>query len=130
MDKFRQYKGFATVTSDFFNNTPNLDIDILPRPGEEPTAFPKRESSTCCATPTRKTMRTYQEAPTDQYQVILEVADAGRSQAGRPGLLYIKSDDNENLCRLSALVNWKTTLRAAGRQPLQPVHQRHLLLQP
>src|SRR5213594_2161341 len=28
MGKLREYPGFATLSSDFFNNTPNLDIDI------------------------------------------------------------------------------------------------------
>jgi HAE1 family hydrophobic/amphiphilic exporter-1 len=34
MGKLKEYPGFQTVSSDYFHETPNLDIDI-PRPGQD-----------------------------------------------------------------------------------------------
>jgi hydrophobic/amphiphilic exporter-1 (mainly G- bacteria), HAE1 family len=58
--------------------------------------------------------------PEDQYQVILEAADAGRSKPDDLSLLYIRSDDGRNLVPLNALVKWKTTL---GPQAVNHVNQ-------
>jgi multidrug efflux pump subunit AcrB len=65
---------------------------------------------------------------TDQYQVIVEVADEKRSDPEDLSKLYIRSGSadcpNERRHQL-AFVG-----RAAGGQSHQPVHQRHHLLQP
>ena len=34
MGKLREYQGFQTISSDYFHNTPNLDIDIRRQPGQ------------------------------------------------------------------------------------------------
>ena len=52
--------------------------------------------------------------------MILEVADAERVKPEDLSLLYIKSDDGQNLIPLNALVKWKTTL---GPQSVNHLNQ-------
>ncbi|MBX7244524.1 MAG: efflux RND transporter permease subunit [Candidatus Sumerlaeaceae bacterium] len=119
MDKLRTYPGFATVSSDFFNNTPNVDIEI------------RREQARLNGVSESRILDLLKNAysqnylylvkkPEDQYQVILEVADQARSKPGDLSLLYIKSDDGKKLIPLSALVNWKQTL---GPQAVNHLNQ-------
>jgi hydrophobic/amphiphilic exporter-1 (mainly G- bacteria), HAE1 family len=109
MGKMREYPGFATVTSDFFNHTPNLEIDI------------RRDQTRTYGVSEARILNLLRNAysqnylylikkPEDQYQVILEVKDSQRAHANDLSLLYIRSDDGKNLVPLSALVDWKTSL--------------------
>jgi hydrophobic/amphiphilic exporter-1 (mainly G- bacteria), HAE1 family len=109
MGKLREYPGFLTLSSDFFNNTPNLDIDI------------RRDQAKIRGVSETRILELLRSAysqnylylikkPEDQYQVILEVADAARSQAEDLSLLYIRSDDGSNLVPLRELVTWKPSL--------------------
>jgi hypothetical protein len=58
--------------------------------------------------------------PADQYQVILEVEDGGRSTADSLALLYIRSDDGKRLVPLKALISWKSSL---GPQAVNHLNQ-------
>ncbi|MGA8366502.1 MAG: efflux RND transporter permease subunit, partial [Candidatus Acidiferrales bacterium] len=58
--------------------------------------------------------------PTNQYQVILEVEDNGRSDPENLGLLYIKSDDGTRMVPLNALVTWHTVI---GPQAVNHINQ-------
>jgi HAE1 family hydrophobic/amphiphilic exporter-1 len=109
MGKMREYPGFATVNSDYFNNTPNLEINI------------RRDQARTYGVSETRILNLLRNAysqnylylikkPEDQYQVILEVKDSERAHASDLSLLYIRSDDGKNLVPLSALVDWKTTL--------------------
>ncbi|HKD15258.1 MAG TPA: efflux RND transporter permease subunit [Candidatus Angelobacter sp.] len=119
MGKFRQYPGFLTVSSDFFDHTPNLEINI------------RRDQARTYGVSEARILGLLKNAysqnylylikqPTDQYQVILEVADAARSKPEDLGLLYIKSDDGKNLVPLNALVTTRTTL---GPQSVNHLNQ-------
>jgi HAE1 family hydrophobic/amphiphilic exporter-1 len=119
MGKLREYQGFQTLSSDYFNNTPNLDIDI------------RRDQAKTYGVSETRILALLRNAysqnylylikkPEDQYQVILEVADAERSRPQDLSLLYIKSDDGRKLVRLDALVTWKTTL---GPQAVNHLNQ-------
>jgi len=119
MGKFRQYPGFLTVSSDYFDHTPNLEINI------------RRDQARTYGVSEARILGLLKNAysqnylylikqPTDQYQVILEVADAARSKPEDLGLLYIKSDDGKNLVPLNALVTTKTTL---GPQSVNHLNQ-------
>ena len=111
MAKLRQYPGFATISSDFFDHTPNLEISIR-----------REQARTYGVSETRildLLRNAYSEnylylikKPEDQYQVILEVKDSDRAQADNLSLLYIRSDDGKTLVPLSALVDWKNSLGA------------------
>jgi HAE1 family hydrophobic/amphiphilic exporter-1 len=119
MGKLREYPGFETLSSDFFNNTPNLEIDIH-----------RDQAKTYGVSETRileMLRNSYSQnylylikKPEDQYQVILEVEDSKRSKPDDLSLLYIKSDDGQNLVPLNALVSWKPTL---GPQSVNHLNQ-------
>jgi HAE1 family hydrophobic/amphiphilic exporter-1 len=119
MAKLQEYPGFASVSSDFFNNTPSLDIDI------------RREQARMYGVSETRILALLRNAysqnylylikkPEDQYQVILEVKDAGRSRPEDLSLLYIKSDDGKNVVPLSALVKWNWVL---GPQSVNHLNQ-------
>ena len=109
MGKLREYQGFQTISSDYFHNTPNLDIDIR-RDQAKMYGVSETRILTLLRNAYSQNYLYLIKKPEDQYQVILEVADADRSKPQDLSLLYIKSDDGKNLVPLNALVKWKTTL--------------------
>ena len=119
LGKLREFPGFLTLSSDFFNNTPNLDVDI------------RRDQAKTYGVSETRILALLRNAysqnylylikkPEDQYQVILEVEDAARSKPEDLSLLYIKSDDGKNLVPLRELVDWNTTL---GPQAVNHLNQ-------
>jgi HAE1 family hydrophobic/amphiphilic exporter-1 len=119
MAKLMTYPGFLTVSSDFFNNTPNLDIEI------------RRDQAKMYGVSEARILDLLRNAyaqnylylikkPEDQYQVILEVDDKARAHAEDLTLLYIRSDDGKNLVPLNAMVTWKPTL---GPQAVSHLNQ-------
>src|SRR5260370_12921019 len=111
--KMYQYPGFMFVNSDLFNHTPNLQIDIL---REQAKLYGVSESRIL-----NLLHNAYSEnysylikQPTDQYQVILEVADNERSDPQDLSRLYIKSDDGQRMVPLSALTSWHTIIGPQG----------------
>jgi HAE1 family hydrophobic/amphiphilic exporter-1 len=119
MAELGKYPGFASVSSDLFNNTPNLDIDI------------RRDRAKVYGVSEARILNLLRNAysqnylylikkPEDQYQVILEVEDAARSKPEDLSLLQIRSDDGRNLIPLRELVTWKTTL---GPQAVNHINQ-------
>jgi hydrophobic/amphiphilic exporter-1 (mainly G- bacteria), HAE1 family len=111
--KMYQYPGFLFVNSDLFNHTPNLQIDIL---REQAKLYGVSESRIL-----NLLHNAYSEnysylikQPTDQYQVILEVADNKRSDPQDLSKLYIKSDDGQRMVPLSALTSWHTIVGPQG----------------
>jgi HAE1 family hydrophobic/amphiphilic exporter-1 len=117
--RLRQYPGFVTVSSDYFANTPSLEIDI------------RRDQARIYGVSETRILNLLRNAysqnylylikkPEDQYQVILEVKDNERSKPEDLSLLYIKSDDGKNLVPLSALVTWKELL---GSQTVAHLNQ-------
>ena len=83
MAKLDEYPGFATVSSDFFNNTPNLDIEL------------RRDQAKMYGVSETRILSLLRNAysqnyvylikkPQDQYQVILEIEDSARAQPGGP----------------------------------------------
>jgi HAE1 family hydrophobic/amphiphilic exporter-1 len=119
MGKLREYPGFATVSSDFFNHTPNLEINI------------RRDQARIYGVSETRILNLLRNAysqnylylikkPEDQYQVILEVQDSERSQADNLSLLYIRSDDGKNLVPLNTLVDWTSSL---GPQSVNHLNQ-------
>jgi HAE1 family hydrophobic/amphiphilic exporter-1 len=109
MTKLRQYPGFATVSSDYFANTPNLEIDIR---RDQARIYGVSESRilTLLRNANSQNYLYLIKKPEDQYQVILEVKDEERSKPEDLSLLYIKSDDGKNLVPLGSLVTWKQSL--------------------
>jgi hydrophobic/amphiphilic exporter-1 (mainly G- bacteria), HAE1 family len=117
--KMYQYPGFLFVNSDLFNHTPNLQIDIL---REQAKLYGVSESRIL-----NLLHNAYSEnysylikQPTDQYQVILEVADNKRSDPQDLSKLYIKSDDGQRMVPLSALTSWRPVI---GPQAVNHINQ-------
>lgn len=119
MEKMRTYQGFATISSDYFNDTPNLDVEI------------RRDQARTYGVSETRILELMKNAysqnylylikkPEDQYQVILEVSDSARSKADDLSLMYIKSDNGQNLVPLEALVKWKPSL---GPQSVNHLNQ-------
>lgn len=111
MARLMQYPGFATVSSDFFHNTPNLEINIR-RDQARTYGVSETRILTLLRNAYSQNYLYLIKKPEDQYQVILEVKDSDRSQADDLSLLYIKSDDGKNMVPLSALVSWNTSVGA------------------
>ena len=119
MEKLRPYPGFATLSSDWFNHTPNLEIDIL----REQAKILGVSETRILALLRNAYSQNYQyliKKADDQYQVILEVKDSERSSADDLSLLYIKSDDGKNMVPLSQLVKSRTLL---GPQAVNHLNQ-------
>lgn len=119
LQKLYTYPGFLTVSSDLYHNTPNLDIEI------------RRDQAKMYGVSEVRILELLRNAysqnylylikkPEDQYQVILEVKDAARSEASDLSLLYIKSDDGNTMVPLNALVTWNTSL---GPQSVNHLNQ-------
>jgi HAE1 family hydrophobic/amphiphilic exporter-1 len=119
MARLRPYPGFATLSSDFFNNTPNLDIEI------------RREQARLYGVSEARILNLLRGAysqnylylikkPEDQYQVILEAEDSARAAPRDLSLLYIRSDDGRQLVPLNALVTWRESL---GPQAVNHINQ-------
>jgi HAE1 family hydrophobic/amphiphilic exporter-1 len=117
--KMREFPGFLFVNSDLFNHTPNLQVDIL------------RDQAKIYGVSETRILNMLHEAysqnysylikkTTDQYQVILEVKDSGRTEPQDLQLLYIKSDDGQRIVPLSAITTWQTLL---GPQAVNHINQ-------
>src|SRR5439155_5775956 len=111
LGKLMHYPGFLTVSSDFFNNTPNLDIDLR-RDQAKTYGVSESRILTLLRNAYSQNYIYLIKKPEDQYQVILEVEDADRAKPEDLSLLYIRSDDGQSLVPLRELVTWKSTLGA------------------
>ncbi len=119
MAKLREYPGFLSVSSDYFNNTPSVDIALRREQAKTYGVSESRILSLLRNAYSQNYLYLIKK-PTDQYQVILEAQDSARSKAEDLGLLYIKSDDGKNLVPLRELVTWKTSL---GPQSVNHLNQ-------
>ncbi len=117
--KLRTFPGFLSVQSDYYNNTPNLDIEI------------RREQAKINGVSEARILALLRNAysqnylylikkPADQYQVILEAQDSARENSDDLSLLYIKSDDGKRLVPLNSLVTWKSSI---GPQAVNHLNQ-------
>src|SRR2546421_3701225 len=119
MGKLMQYPGFLTVSSDFYNNTPNLDIDIR-RDQAKTYGVSETRILTLLRNAYSQNYLYLIKKPEDQYQVILEVEDEARANPEDLSKLYIKSDNGQRLVPLGQLVTWKQTL---GPQAVNHLNQ-------
>jgi HAE1 family hydrophobic/amphiphilic exporter-1 len=112
-------KIFETASSNYYNNTPNLDVRI------------RRDEARIRGVSEARILALLRNAysqnfvylikkPTDQYQVILEVDDAMRREPEDLSLLYIRSDDGRNLVPLKELLSWERTV---GPQSVNHINQ-------
>jgi HAE1 family hydrophobic/amphiphilic exporter-1 len=117
--RLRAWPGFASVLSDRFANTPNLDVEI------------RRERAKALGVSEARILDLLRAAyaqdyvylvkkPTDQYQVVLESSDSARALPSDLTRLRIRTDDGKNLVPLGALVETRTTV---GPQSVNHINQ-------
>ncbi len=119
MGKLMEYPGFLSVSSDFYNNTPNVDISLR-REQAKTYGVSETRILTLLRNAYSQNYLYLIKKPEDQYQVILEMADEARSQPEDLSRLYIRSDDGQRLVPLGELVTWKSTL---GPQAVHHLNQ-------
>ena len=119
MGKLMEYPGFLSVSSDFYNNTPNVDISLR-REQAKTYGVSETRILTLLRNAYSQNYLYLIKKPEDQYQVILEMADKARSQPEDLLRLYIRSDDGQRLVPLGELVTWKSTL---GPQAVHHLNQ-------
>ena len=119
MAKLRPYPGFLTVSSDFYHNTPNVNID-LNRDQAKTYGVSEARILTMLRNAYSQNYLYLIKKPEDQYQVILEMADEARENPDDLKKLYIRSDDGQRLVPLGELVTWRTTL---GPQTVNHLNQ-------
>src|SRR5712671_879149 len=117
--KLMQYPGFQSVSSDYYANTPNLNIDLR-RDQAKTYGVSETRILTLLRNAYSQNFVYLIKKPTDQYQVILEVEDSARASATDLSKLYIRSDNGQRLVPLGELVTWKQTL---GPQAVNHLNQ-------
>ena len=126
--KLRPSPLFLSVSSDLYNNTPNVNIDIR-RDQAKTYGVSEARILTLLRNAYSQNYLYLIKQPDDQYQVILEMDDSVRENPEDMSLLYIKSDDGARLVPLSELVTWKDSWSTVS-EPLQSVHEHDALFQP
>jgi len=119
MAKMFEFPGFASVSSDFFSNTPNLQIDILRDKASSYGISSSRIEALLKEAYSQNYVYLIKKSD-DQYQVILETKDSSRSKPEDLAQLYIKSDDGQRSIPLSAVATWKETV---GPQAVNHINQ-------
>ncbi len=119
MAKMYQYPGFLFVNSDLFNHTPSLQVDIL-RDQAKLYGISETRILTLLHDAYSQNYSYLIKKSTDQYQVILEVADDQRSDPQDLSKLYIKSDDGQRMVPLSAVTSWHSVI---GPQAVNHINQ-------
>ncbi len=119
MEKMYQYPGFLFVNSDLYNHTPNLQVDILRDQAKLYGVSESRILALLHDAYSQNYSYLIKKA-TDQYQVILEVADDQRTAPEDLSKLYIKSDDGQRMVPLSAITSSHATI---GPQAVNHINQ-------
>jgi len=95
MEKLQQFKGFASVRSDYYHDTPNLRIDI----NRDRAATYGVSTSAIQSLMRNAYSQNYVyliKQPDDQYQVILEVKDKARAHPDDLDDLWVRSSTSGN----------------------------------
>ncbi len=119
MAKMHEYPGFLFVTSDLYNHTPSLQVDILRDQAKLYGVSETRVLNLLHNAYSQNYSYLIKKA-TDQYQVILEVKDSDRAEPQDLSLLYIKSDDGQRMVPLNAITSWHTVI---GPQAVNHINQ-------
>src|SRR5437667_2083427 len=122
MKKLREFKGFASLRTDYYNNTPNLTVDI----DRERAATYGVSTSAIQSLLKNAYSQNYVyliKQPDDQYQVILEVKDNERAQPRDLDNLYVRSNSGSTISQGGAPGNSiaTTTGSSADLVPLRAV---------
>ncbi|HYG76356.1 MAG TPA: efflux RND transporter permease subunit [Planctomycetota bacterium] len=119
MNAFRGYEGMASVSSDLFMNTPQLDVEILRDQASSYGISVERIEALLRQSFSQNYLFLIKK-PDDQYQLILEMDDTARSRPENLDLLYVKSDDGQRSVPLKAVARWTEKL---GPQSINHINQ-------
>ena len=120
MAKLRQFKGFASVRSDYYHSTPNLTVNI----DRERAATYGVSTSAIQSLLKNAYSQNYVyliKQPEDQYQVILEVKDNERANPGDLNNLYVRSNSGSAIGQVGGPGIAVATGTAADLVPLHAV---------
>jgi hydrophobic/amphiphilic exporter-1 (mainly G- bacteria), HAE1 family len=122
MNKLRQFKGFASVRSDYYNSTPNLTVDI---DRERAATYGVSTSAVQSLLRTAYSQNYVYliKEPEDQYQVILEVKDSERMRPADLNNLYVRNNTGGTAGAVGLVPGGITTTTgtAANLVPLRAV---------
>src|SRR2546422_81627 len=122
MTKLKDFKGFASVRSDFYNSTPNLTVDI-DRERAATYGISTSAAQSLLRTAYSQNYVYLIKQPEDQYQVILEVKDNERAQPTDLDNLYVRSNSGGNISASGSGGGTiaTTTGTASNLVPMRPV---------
>lgn len=114
--KMREFKGFATVRSDYYHNTPNLTMEIDRERAADLGVSTAAIQSLLRSAYAQNYIYLIKE-PDDQYQVILEATDSQRSQPADLDDLYVhRTPPNGTIQTITGNVTDLVPLRAVTTQ--------------
>ena len=119
IEKLSAYPGFLSIDSDLKTRTPNLQIDVM-REQAASYGVSAKDILTALRNAYAQNYVYLIKKSTDQYQVIMEVADARRSKPQNLEQLYVKSSDGSTLVPLKAVARWSEVL---GPQSVNHINQ-------
>ena len=119
IEKLRPYSGFLFLNSDLKTKTPNLQIDLL-REQAASYGVSAKAILTALSDAYAQNYLYLIKKTTDQYQVIMEVADARRADPQDLEKIYMKADDGVTLVPLRAVARWKEVI---GPQSVNHINQ-------
>ena len=120
MAKLRQFKGFASVRSDYYNSTPNLAVNI----DRERAATYGVSTSAIQSLLKNAYSQNYVyliKQPDDQYQVILEVKDNERATPADLNNLYVRSNTGNTIAQSGGTSGGAITTTAGTVSDLVPL---------
>jgi HAE1 family hydrophobic/amphiphilic exporter-1 len=120
LKKLSEFDGFANPPqSDMFLHTPSLQINILRDRAAMYGVSAQRIESLLRNAYSQNYVYLIKK-PEDQYQVILETRPEARANPQDLQLLYVRSDDGQNLIPLKAVATWEPVL---GPQMVNHINQ-------
>ena len=119
IEKLRPYPGFLFINSDLKTKTPNLQIDLL-RDQASSYRVSAKSILTALSDAYAQNYLYLIKKTTDQYQLIMEVADSRRAEPQDLEKIYVRSDDGVTLVPLKAVARWKEII---GPQSVNHINQ-------
>jgi HAE1 family hydrophobic/amphiphilic exporter-1 len=115
VDKCRTYSGFASVSTDYFGNTPTLELNLNDRQLQS-YGLNNVNVELLLKNAFSQNYTYLIKTPVDQYQVIVEVEDKQRRDAADIGSLYFKPGAGDRIIPSATVVDQRqtTTLQAVN----------------
>jgi hydrophobic/amphiphilic exporter-1 (mainly G- bacteria), HAE1 family len=109
VDKCRTYSGFASVSTDYFSNTPTLELNLNDRQLQS-YGLNNVNVELLLKNAFSQNYTYLIKTPVDQYQVIVEVEDKQRRDAADIGSLYFKPGAGDRIIPSATVVDQRQTV--------------------